>query len=123
MDAQGDGAPPNLARNSGLIYGLGNLIENAVDFAESRVEVSVRWTDRKLEISICDDGPGFTQDMLMRMGEPYLTTRPKDVKDSDPTEPGGLGLGIFIAKTLLERTGAQLDFFSIATKDAMPASK
>ncbi len=57
-------------------------------------------------------GPGLPQDMLMRMGEPYLTTRPKDVKDSDPTEPGGLGLGIFIAKTLLERTGAQLDFFN-----------
>lgn len=112
VDAQGEGAQPNLARNSGLIYGLGNLIENAVDFAETKVEVSVRWTERILEISICDDGPGFTQDMLMRMGEPYLTTRPKDMNDSDPTEPGGLGLGIFIAKTLLERTGAQLEFYN-----------
>ncbi|MCF4097045.1 ActS/PrrB/RegB family redox-sensitive histidine kinase [Maritalea mediterranea] len=112
LDASGDGVEPKMARNSGLIYGLGNLIENAVDFAQSRVEVKVRWTAKMLEITICDDGPGFTQDMLMRMGEPYLTTRPKDNKDSDPTEPGGLGLGIFIAKTLLERTGAQLDFYN-----------
>lgn len=112
IDAQGEGGEPKMARNPGLIYGLGNLIENAVDFAQNRVDVNVRWTDKMLEISICDDGPGYTQDMLMRMGEPYLTTRPKDVEDSDPTEPGGLGLGIFIAKTLLERTGAHLDFYN-----------
>jgi len=110
----GDGAEPQIARNAGLIYGLGNFIENAVDFADQKVNIDLSWTKDQISINIQDDGPGFAPEMLVRLGEPYLTTRPKDgVVDRDPTEPGGLGLGVFIAKTLLERSGAQIGFANI----------
>lgn len=104
---------PVIARNVALLYGLGNLIENAVQF--SKVEVTIRaiWDGRRMMIAIMDDGPGFPPDLLSRLGEPYLTTRTKD--RFDPRQPdggGGLGLGVFIAKTLLERTGATLKFFN-----------
>jgi two-component system sensor histidine kinase RegB len=104
---------PVIARNVALLYGLGNLIENAVQF--SKVEVTIRaiWDGRRMMIAIMDDGPGFPPDLLSRLGEPYLTTRTRD--RDDPRHPdggGGLGLGVFIAKTLLERTGATLRFFN-----------
>lgn len=91
-------------RNAGIIYGLGNLVENAVDYAKSRVTVSVRHDKDKVTIMIEDDGEGFAPDILQRIGDPYVTRRnPQD-------KAGGLGLGLFIAKTLLERSGAELSF-------------
>jgi len=114
MSKKGEGDQPLLARNAGLIYGLGNFIENAVDFAEHKVFIEVLWNKDEISINIKDDGPGFAPEMLVRLGEPYLTTRPKDFIDHDPTEPGGLGLGVFIAKTLLERSGAQVSFANIS---------
>jgi two-component system, sensor histidine kinase RegB len=94
-------------RNPGILYGLGNLVENAVDFADSRVEVAVRWTANQVAITVADDGPGFSPEIIHRIGEPYVTTRGvrSTATDSDPM---GLGLGFFIAKTLLERSGATL---------------
>jgi two-component system, sensor histidine kinase RegB len=94
-------------RNPALLYGLGNLVENAVDFARSRVEVAVRWTTHQVAITIADDGPGFAPEILGRIGEPYVTTRGVRPTSTD-TDPIGLGLGFFIAKTLLERSGATL---------------
>jgi len=114
INKKGDGAEPHIARNAGLIYGLGNFIENAVDFADQNVVIDLAWSKDQIIISIADDGAGFAPEMLVRLGEPYLTTRPKDdLIDNDPTEPGGLGLGVFIAKTLLERTGAQIGFANL----------
>jgi len=108
--ALGDGgAAPLIRRSVGLLYGLGNLIENAVQFAENEVQVVVRWTDKVIAVSIADDGPGFPPEVLARMGEPYLTTRPRSAIGTEDGA-GGLGLGIFIAKTLLERSGAKLAF-------------
>jgi two-component system sensor histidine kinase RegB len=104
--ARGEGPEPVAARNPGLVYGLGNLVDNAVDFAEKEVRLSARWTDAAVAVSIADDGPGFSADVIDRLGEPYVTTRRFDAQPSD--EHGGLGLGIFIAKTLLERSGAHL---------------
>ncbi|HCO55449.1 ActS/PrrB/RegB family redox-sensitive histidine kinase [Pelagibacterium nitratireducens] len=104
---------PVIARNVALLYGLGNLIENAVQFAKVEVTIRAVWDGRRVMIAIMDDGPGFPPDLLSRLGEPYLTTRTKD--RFDPRQPdggGGLGLGVFIAKTLLERTGATLKFFN-----------
>lgn len=98
------GSEPVVQRNPGVIYGLGNLIENAVDFAQSRIQVLWGWDDQSVQITIIDDGKGFSADMLDRIGEPYLTRR-----DSEQTG-GGLGLGLFIAKTLLERSGAHIGF-------------
>ncbi|MEQ1900052.1 MAG: ATP-binding protein, partial [Devosia sp.] len=99
---------PILTRNVGLLYGLGNLIENAVQFATSAVRVEAFWDKSIIGVTIVDDGPGFREDLIARLGEPYLTTRERNIDLGDA--PGGLGLGIFIAKTLLERTGARLYF-------------
>lgn len=111
-----EGAPgePVIQRNVGLLYGLGNLIENAVHFAGDSVQVATRWDADTLVVAITDDGPGFPVDLLTRIGEPYLTTRPREKPDADPAKPGGMGLGVFIAKTLLERTGAQLSFTNVS---------
>lgn len=105
-----DGSPePVGARNPAILYGLGNLVENAVDFAHQRVDVAMQWDDETVEIAIGDDGPGFAPDILDRIGEPYVTSRRRKPNDDDD-EPTGLGLGFFIAKTLLERSGATLNF-------------
>lgn len=94
-------------RNPAILYGVGNILENAVDFARERVEVNAWWNADTVEIVISDDGPGIAPDILKRIGEPYLTRR----RTADPQrERGGLGLGVFIARTLLERTGARVSF-------------
>ena len=104
---------PVIARNVALLYGLGNLIENAVQFANVEVTIRAVWDGRRVTIAISDDGPGFPPDLLSRLGEPYLTTRTRDRDDPrQPDSAGGLGLGVFIGKTLLERTGATLRFFN-----------
>ncbi|MBN9005832.1 MAG: ActS/PrrB/RegB family redox-sensitive histidine kinase [Rhizobiales bacterium] len=95
-------------RNPAILYGVGNILENAVDFARTAVEVNAWWNDNTVEIVISDDGPGIAPDVLKRIGEPYLSRR----RSQDETQEGrtGLGLGIFIARTLLERTGARVSF-------------
>lgn len=97
---------PVCTRNPGIIYGLGNLIENAVDFARSEVQVVANWDEDTIKIEINDDGPGFAIDVISRLGEPYVTTR-ADRKSKTDQAPG-LGLGVFVAKTLLERSGARM---------------
>jgi two-component system, sensor histidine kinase RegB len=98
------GPEPVGRRNPGVIYGLGNLVENAVDFARETVIVRWRWTENHVSLDVTDDGPGFPPEIIDRIGEPYMSTR-------QGAEPGGgLGLGLFIAKTLLERSGATLSF-------------
>ncbi len=94
------------ARNPAILYGIGNILENAVDFARSVVEVNAWWNSEKVEIVISDDGPGIAPDMLKRIGEPYVSRRPS----ADESHRRGLGLGVFIARTLLERTGAKVSF-------------
>lgn len=103
----GAGPSPHGRRNAGLVYGLTNLLDNAVDFAELEVRVCAGWDDRSVWIEIADDGPGFPADVLLRLGEPYVTTRGHDKRGAEE-EAAGHGLGVFIAKTLIERTGAQL---------------
>ena len=100
---------PVIERSPAILYGLGNLVENAVDFARERVEIAVRWSELDVAVTISDDGPGFPPEILARIGEPYVTSRRRDATD-DTTEHAGLGLGLFIAKTLLERSGATLTF-------------
>lgn len=100
------GQEPVGHRNAGVIYGLGNLVENAVDFAKSTVTVGAISDAESVTITIRDDGPGFTPDVLSRIGDPYVTHRAR----GNDQNAGGLGLGLFIAKTLLERSGAELTF-------------
>jgi two-component system sensor histidine kinase RegB len=99
---------PSGTRNPAIVYGLGNLVENAVDFARAGVEVTASWGEEEVVITIRDDGPGFAAEVMDRLGEPYVTTRHHRSKDD--SEETGLGLGFFIAKTLLERSGAALTF-------------
>lgn len=94
---------PQLKRLPEIIHGLGNFVENAVGFAEARVEIAARWSAMEIEIVVRDDGPGFTPGVLPRLGEPYLSER------RTGQAAGGMGLGFFIAKTLLERTGARVE--------------
>jgi len=103
-------AEPVGTRNPAILYGVGNILENAVDFARNTVEVNAWWNNDTVEIVVSDDGPGFAPDILKRIGEPYLSRR-RSVEDSQGgTQGGGLGLGVFIARTLLERTGAKVSF-------------
>jgi two-component system sensor histidine kinase RegB len=99
---------PICARNPAILYGVGNILENAVDFAHRAVEVNAWWNAETVEIMISDDGPGIAPDMLKRIGEPYLSRRRGT--DDAPSARSGLGLGVFIARTLLERTGAKVSF-------------
>lgn len=101
------GPEPVGRRNPGVIYGLGNIVENAVDFARETVTVSWTWDDQYVSLRVVDDGPGFTPDKLDQIGEPYAGGR-------SSRQRGGLGLGLFIAKTLLERSGAELHFHNSA---------
>ena len=97
------------ARNPAILYGLGNLLENAVDFARERVVVGAQWAEDAVEVTISDDGPGFAPEIMARIGEPYVTSRHRKAEQAEE-EPTGLGLGFFIAKTLLDRSGAALTF-------------
>ena len=96
------------SRNPAILYGVGNILENAVDFARGEVEVNAWWNSETVEIVVSDDGPGFAPDILKRIGEPYLSRRRGS--DDTPSDHSGLGLGVFIARTLLERTGAKVSF-------------
>ena len=102
------------ARNPAVIYGIGNILENAVDFAEANVEVNAWWNLETVEIVISDDGPGIAPDLLKRIGEPYLSRRRADETEAAHS---GLGLGVFIARTLLERAGAKVFFTNRAFPD------
>ena len=109
-------AEPVLPRNPAITYGLGNLIENAIDFAETEVAIEARWTPSDVSIGVSDDGPGFAQEIFDRLGDPFVTTRPGYGPGGDDNEAelhSGMGLGFFIAKTLLERSGAKV---SLANK-------
>ncbi|MEQ1491218.1 MAG: ActS/PrrB/RegB family redox-sensitive histidine kinase, partial [Terricaulis sp.] len=102
VDAQGEG-PLELRRMPEIVHALGGFVENAVGFARTRVDIEARWTADTIEIAVRDDGPGFAPAILNRLGEPYLTERDEE------GIAGGLGLGFFISKTLLERSGAKLE--------------
>jgi two-component system sensor histidine kinase RegB len=98
-----EGLPvPMVAHSPEIIHGLESLIQNAVQFAYSRVTVSTFWTDEEVTVRVEDDGPGFAPHILSMIGEPYVSSR--------RSAGGHMGLGIFIAQTLLEHTGAVLSF-------------
>jgi two-component system sensor histidine kinase RegB len=113
----GQGDAPRCRRNPGVVYGLENLVENAVDFAKARVAIEGRWSATSVEMVIHDDGPGFAQDVLMRLGEPYLRSRTDGRRAKTDDGGAGLGLGLFIAKTLLERSGATLAMSNALTPE------
>ena len=101
-------AEPVGHRRPGVIYGLSNLIENAVSFAASEVHLTARWNAHHVGFTIVDNGPGFAPELMDNIGEPYVTSR--RYEDRGDKGHSGLGLGLFIAKTLLERSGATVTF-------------
>lgn len=110
--APAEGAPsgqPEILRRPELIHGLRNLVQNAVDFARENVWVESRWSDDTITVRIMDDGRGYPPHLLGRIGDPLMRRRGRAFDPQRP-EYDGMGLGLFIAKTLLERSGAELSF-------------
>lgn len=100
---------PIVARNPAILYGLESIVENAADFAKEKVLIEANWNEQEVEIAVSDDGPGFAPEILGRIGEPYLRARGQSLlRKGKGEDEGGLGLGFFIAKTLLERGGGTL---------------
>ncbi len=101
----GEGAPgtaPIQVRSPEIMQGIGNIAQNAASFARREVRIATRWSAEWAEVEVSDDGPGFSQALLDELGTPFISTR--------QGEEGHMGLGVFIAKTLLERTGATVTF-------------
>jgi two-component system sensor histidine kinase RegB len=101
---------PSILRRPEIIHGLRNLIQNAVDFARTQVWIEAEWTSRRIRIRITDDGEGFPASVIGRIGDPYIRARRADPDATDRPGYEGMGLGLFIAKTLLERSGGSLTF-------------
>lgn len=105
VEIRGEG--PEVRRDPAVIHALRNLIQNAVDFAAERVVIEIGQTAGAVTVTVRDDGPGYPPALLARIGDPYLTCR-RTGPERQSYE--GMGLGLFIAKTLLERSGARLHF-------------
>ncbi|MDF1719201.1 MAG: ActS/PrrB/RegB family redox-sensitive histidine kinase [Minwuia sp.] len=104
------GHPPEVPRSPEVLHGLANLTENAADYAVNEVKLSIYWDAPEITIMLDDDGPGFPVEVLKTLGEPYTTTR---------RERGGMGLGVFIATTLLGHSGARVHFSNRIEDDRM----
>lgn len=101
---------PIVPRRPEIIHGLRNLIQNAVDFSDTHVEVTASWTETEIRVRISDDGAGFPPSVIGRIGDPFVGRRRVTVDSQKRPGYSGMGLGLFIAKTLLERSGARLKF-------------
>ena len=101
----------DIKRSPEIIYGLRNFIGNAIKFSKQKVQVELISDERNLSINILDDGPGFPEDIIKILGEPYIKSKSKEISNK-----AGLGLGTFLGKTLLERQGAKLSFFNKSTE-------
>jgi two-component system sensor histidine kinase RegB len=105
-----DTKQPQTMRKPEVIHGLRNLVQNAVDFSNSNVHIDIGWDQTNVYVKICDDGRGFEPQILNRIGDPFVRSRKRSKRISDRPGYDGMGLGLFIAKTLLERSGAKLGF-------------
>lgn len=101
---------PVLKRQQEFVYGLTNIVENAVDFAKEKVHVNATWNDTHIAIEVLDDGPGFNPSIFDKLGEPYISVRQNQKTEASQLSGGGMGLGVFIAKTLIERLGGSVSF-------------
>jgi two-component system sensor histidine kinase RegB len=105
-----DPVPPLVTRRPEMIHGLGNILQNAIEFAREEVKVTVAWDAQEIAITVSDDGIGFPPDLLDRLGDPYLS-RTGDVKSKQQERQGDhMGLGIFIAQHLIEQSGGSVTF-------------
>ena len=100
---------PVLPRRPEIMHGLGNLLQNAIEFAREEVKVLIAWTRQEITITVTDDGPGFPPDVLRRLGDPYLSSGGEGL-DQGQRQGDHMGLGIFIAQNLIERAGGTVGF-------------
>lgn len=114
---------PTILRRPEVIHGLRNLVQNAVDFARSTVWVEGEWTSRRIIIRITDDGEGFPPGVIGRIGDPFVRARRPEPEVEKRPGYEGMGLGLFIAKTLLERSGAELSFANGTDPFLAPADR
>ena len=112
---------PDIRRLPEITHAFTSFVENAVDFAESEILVSARFDADTISVEVRDDGPGFPPEILAKLGEPYVTTRPG--AEGSRTGHVGMGLGFFISKTLLERTGAEVTFHNGKPHGAIVAAR
>lgn len=105
-----NGKPPTILRHPEVIHGLRNLIQNAVDFSRANVWVESAWSEDRIVLRIMDDGHGYPSHIIGRIGDPFMRRRRTERDRKQRPGYEGMGLGLFIAKTLLERTGAELIF-------------
>lgn len=116
---EGTRAEPVMMRSPEIIHGLRNLIQNAVDFAETQIWIEAIWTEQRISVRIIDDGRGFPAQILNKIGEPFISSRGSELNEramSVDERYEGMGLGLFIAKTLLERSAAELSFANAASR-------
>lgn len=113
--------PPEVRRMPEILHAMTTLIENAADFAKLEVLVRARYDNHAVTIEIQDDGPGFAPEIIARLGQPYVTTRPQGEGSRSGHE--GMGLGFFIAKTLLEKSGAVVTFHNGKRGGAVVAAR
>ena len=102
-----------IQRSAEITYGLRNFIGNAVKYSKSKIDIILKIENKRIEIQITDDGPGFPDDIFKLIGEPYIFSKSKKLKSKS-----GLGLGTFIGKTLLERKKATVYFSNTETSGA-----
>lgn len=114
----GDPAQPSVLRRPEIVHGIRNLVQNAVDFAVATVWVDIRWSDTAISLRISDDGPGYSPDLLPWLGDPFLRKRHGAAARGTRGAYEGMGLGLFIAKTLLERAGAEITFANGSDRSA-----
>lgn len=123
IDHVGIAFQPAILRRPEIIHGIRNLIQNAVDFAASTVWVDLEWTAGQIRIRIVDDGAGFPPQLIQRIGDPFVRQRREPQQDAHRPEYEGMGLGLFIAKTLLERSGATLTFANATDPFLTPSER
>ena len=109
----GEPKVPVIRRSPEVLHALGAFIENAVSFAGTEVSVVAKWTRQQIMVTVRDDGPGFAPDVMPKLGEPYVSERGEAQLGG-----GDMGLGFFIAKTLIERSGGR-----VATRNLLPPKR
>ena len=119
LDIEKNKINPKIGRSIEITYGLRNFIGNAVKYSNSSIDISLKSNNKITEIKVCDDGPGFSEDILEVLGEPYIRSKNKFISSKS-----GLGLGTFIGKTLLERMKGKVEFGKcLETKGALVSIK
>ena len=113
LDLQNVNQKISIQRSAEITYGLRNFIGNAVKYSKSKIDINLKIENKRIKIQVTDDGPGFPDDILEQIGEPYIFSKSKKFKSKS-----GLGLGTFIGKTLLERKKASVDFSNTETSGA-----